>query len=167
MVCQHTESIKKIFVPDNNIVSIECSECKISKEVNVSKFIKFETVVRFNVKCACGNTFPVILERREFYRKNTNLQGTFIYSPADGQKQKGSMTVLDISRGGIKFRTRVQTAAKKGDSIDVEFKLDNLKQSLVNKLVIVRNIKGCIINAQFSFFDSNTPGDKDIGFYLF
>ena len=167
MVCQNTESVKKIFVPDNNIVSIECPICKISREVNVSEYIKSETLVRFKVKCSCGDSFPVLLERREFYRKDTSLKGTFIYSPKTGPKQKGSMTVLDISRGGIKLKTGASTAAKIGDSLEVEFNLDNQKKSLVKKLVMIRNVKGCIINAQFSFFDSNTTGDKDIGFYLF
>ena len=77
------------------------------------------------------------------------------------------MTVLDISRGGIKFKTRSSTAAKVGDSFEVEFNLDNQKRSFVKKLVTVRNVKDGVINAQFCFFDSNNPGDKDIGFYLF
>ena len=167
MVYQNTESFKKVFIPDNNIVTIECPSCKISKQVNVSKYIKHETQVRFNVKCSCGNTFPFLLERREFYRKGTSLKGTFVYSPKIGKKEKGSMTVLDISRGGIRFKTRAATTVKKGDSIEVEFNLDNQKKSLIKKLVTVRNVKDCIINAQFCFFDSNNPGDKDIGFYLF
>ncbi len=167
MVNQNNASAIKIFVPDNNIVSIECPSCKISREVDVSKYVKSETLVRFKVKCSCGDSFLVLLERREFYRKYTSLKGTFIYSPKTGPKQKGSITVLDISRGGIKFKTGASTAAKIGDSIEVEFNLDNQKKSLVKKLVTIRNVKDCIINAQFCFFDSNNPGDKDIGFYLF
>lgn len=164
MVCKNTEQVRKIFVPDNNIVLFECPECKISKEVNVSKYIAFETLVRFKVKCSCGNSYPVILERREFYRKDTNLQGRF----TDGRKHKGGMTVLDISRGGIRFKTyKILKAIKTGDALEVEFYLDNNKNSLIKKQVVVKNVNNSIINAQFCYFDLNTSGDKDIGFYLF
>ena len=92
MVNEHNEAIKKIFVYDDNIVSLHCPECNISKVVNVSEYIKFVKVVRFKVKCSCGNSYPVILERREWDRKDINIQGTFIYSPSIGHKENGSMT---------------------------------------------------------------------------
>jgi hypothetical protein len=167
MVSQNIESFQKIYVNDSEIVTFQCPVCKNTKEANISKYLKHKTSVTFKVKCSCGNSHPVILERRKFYRKNIKLYGKFIYRSNNGQLKKGSMTVLDISRGGIKIRALELSTVKEGDNIEVEFYLDNKKHTLIKKEVIVKKANGHIINTKFDSYDSNAYEDKEIGFYLF
>ena len=77
------------------------------------------------------------------------------------------MTILDISSGGIRLKTNELLNVKKGDAMEVEFNLDHNKETLVKKLVVVRNVNLKIINAQFCFFNFNEPGDIEIEYYLF
>ena len=76
------------------------------------------------------------------------------------------MTVLNISRGGIKFKVTVLPKFKEGDTVEVEFILSYKKHILIRKEVIVRNIRGYEVNAEFCSFSNQDPQDKAIGFYL-
>ena len=155
-----------IYIPDNHISVFKCPECGVSKNANVSKFVENKTSVKFNVKCSCGHSYPVIFEKRKYYRKETNFPGEFRYRPDRGPGQKGIMTVLNISRGGIKFKAAALPKFKKDEIVEVEFNLDNKNRSLIKKQVIAKNIKGYVVNAEFCSFSNQDPEDKAIGFYL-
>ena len=163
----NTETLQKIFIAEQDTALFQCPKCKVSKEANVSKFKKMETSVTLKVKCPCGNTYPVTLERRKYYRKETKFPGKFSFSPLSGADQSGRMTVMDISKGGLKLKVATLPRFKKEDILEEEFKLDNKNNTLINKQVTVRNIKGDIINVEFCSFDTNDSGDKAIGFYLY
>ena len=163
----NAEAPQKIFIAEQDIVSVQCPKCKMSKEANVSKFKKMETSVTLKVKCPCGNTFPVTLERRKYYRKETKFTGKFTFAPLSGADQTGLVTVMDISKGGLKLKITSAPRFKKDDILEVKFKLDNKNQTEIKKQVYVRNIKGDIVNVEFCSFDTNDSGDKAIGFYLY
>ncbi len=161
------ELTQKIFISDNNTATLVCPECNASKDTDVTKYKKLERAVRLKIKCTCGNSYSVMLERRRYYRKATQLQGNYVYSLSSGQQQKGSMTVMDISRGGVKLKFAVLPKIKVGDTFNVEFRLDDKQQSLIRKQVIARNIIDPFIGVEFSSADSSDPSDKALGFYLF
>jgi hypothetical protein len=104
--------------------------------------------------------------------------------------QKGDMSVLDVSRSGLKteilplrFKMRDQdisvTTAEKGnfepeivtpadelnvgDHLLMEFRLDNAKRSLIRKEVIVKWVDKPYIGVEFS---SETLFDADLGYYV-
>lgn len=158
---------QKIYLSDKNTAFFECPKCHISKESDVSKYKNLETSIKLKVKCRCGNVYEVILERRKQFRKTTRLSGKFRYSSPSGEEQNGTMTVLDISKGGFKLKILIEPKFKKDDIIEVEFNLDNSSKTLIKKHVLVRNIKDTIVNVEFCSFDPNDSGDKAIGFYLF
>jgi hypothetical protein len=163
----NTEAPQKIFIAEQDTALFQCPKCNISKEANVSKFKKMETSVTLKVKCPCGYTYPVTLERRKYYRKETKFPGKFNFSPLSGADQSGRMTVMDISKGGLKLKVASLPRFKKEDIIEVEFSLDNKNKTLIKKQVTVRNIRGDIVNVEFCSFDTNDSGDKAIGFYLY
>ena len=90
-----------------------------------------------------------------------------MFSPLAGEDQKGTMTVLDISKGGLKFKLSSAPLFKKGDILEVEFNLDNKNRTLIRKQVFVRNVKDSIVNVEYCSFDTSDSGDKAIGFYLY
>jgi c-di-GMP-binding flagellar brake protein YcgR len=108
-----------------------------------------------------------MLERRRYYRKKTNLPGAYVYSPAGGQQQKGSMTVTDISRAGVKFKVMVLPKFEIGATFYVEFHLDDKQQTLIKKEATAKMIADRLIGAEFCSIDPSDPSDKALGFYLF
>lgn len=158
---------RKIYLSDQDTAFFQCPECQVSKEANISKYKTMATSVTLRVKCPCGNSYSVTLERRKFYRKATNFPGKFMFSPLEGDDQKGTMTVLDISKGGLKFKMSSAPLFQKGDILEVEFNLDNKNRTLIKKQVFVRNVKDSIVNVEYCSFDTSDAGDKAIGFYLY
>lgn len=162
-----SETPQKVFISDQESVLFECPKCNVSKEADVTKFKKIETSVTLKVKCPCGNEYSVTLERRKHYRKNTEISGKFSFLPLVGEDQKGTMIILDISKGGLRFRMTTLPLFKKGDLLEIEFNLDNKTNTFIRKQVSVRNIKDKIVNVEFCSFNSSENGDKAIGFYLY
>lgn len=157
---------QKIFVPDSNIITLICPDCNASKNADVSKYKKLEKSVKLKIKCNCGSSYSVVLERRRHYRKDVNFAGEFVLRFSGGQHQKGTMTVVDISRGGIKMKFMALPRVKIGSKFNVAFHLDDKQQTLIRKEVVVRNIIEHCISAEFSTIDSSNPGDKALGFYF-
>lgn len=162
-----TETAQRINISDKDTAIFQCPKCNISKEANVSKYKKIKTSVTLKVKCPCGYAYSVTLERRKFYRKETKFEGKFNFSPLVGEDQKGLMTVLDISKGGLKFKMSSTPLFQKDDILEVEFKLDNKNNTLVRKQVYVRNVKDKYVNVEFCAFNTNDAGDKAIELYLY
>ena len=156
-----------VFVADNNIATLVCPECNASKNTDVTKYKDLEKLVRLKIKCTCGSSYSVMLERRRHYRKKTNLPGTYVYSSAGGQQQKGPMTVTEISRGGVRLKVMVLPKFEIGATFYVEFHLDDKQQTLIKKKVTARMLAERFIGAEFCSIDSSDPSDKALGFYLF
>jgi hypothetical protein len=160
------ENLQKIFLSDKNTAFFECPKCHVSKEADVSKYKKLEVSIKLKIKCGCGNTYEVLLERRKYFRKDTMLPGKFTYRPLLGEDQAGILTILDISKGGLKFKMLTEPHFEKGEIIEVEFTLDNLNKTLIKKQVFVRNIKDNFVNVEYCSFDLNIPEDKAINLYV-
>ncbi len=104
--------------------------------------------------------------------------------------QKGQMTVLDVSRSGLRLEiSHVQLKMKEhdvsgitdeqatlehkiqkpvdeinvGDKLLVEFRLDDTKKTLIKKEVIIRWMKTPYIGVEFS---SQSLNDGSLGFYM-
>ncbi|MBF0101286.1 MAG: PilZ domain-containing protein [Desulfobacterales bacterium] len=145
-----TQKVEKVFVNTENNATFMCPECGTSKVVNVAQYMKVESSVRVKCKCKCGHTYPVIIERRKFFRKQTNLLGLLFY---DNDYKRGLMTVEDVSRSGIKIRINSPIDLKLGDKMEVEFNLDDRDRSLIRREVVVRSIRGQNIGLEFLSMD--------------
>jgi hypothetical protein len=152
---------QSVFINIENKAIFTCPRCTKSKTVDVSKIMFTTSKLNLKVKCPCGNIFPVILERRKFYRKDTNLKGVFIL---ESNNKELPMTVTNISRSGLQFKSSTDTNLKLGDSVLIQFRLDDKFKSLIKKKAIIRRIEGMHIGVEFSFTDEY---DKLLGFYLF
>jgi len=155
---------QKIYITSKQMATFSCPQCNRSKTVDVSKYAALDKVVKVNIKCPCGHSYKAILEKRRHYRKETNLPGTYVHF-IDGQpRDRGLMTVRDLSTAGMKLRLNVKQSFAIGDQLRVEFHLDDAHRTLIRKTVIIRNQRDQFIGVELAPFETV---DKALGFYLF
>lgn len=158
---------QKVFVTGDSMAVFECPECKKSKAVDVSRYKGIKQVIRIKVKCPCGYSFSVVLERRKSYRKKVNFPGSYTYFLSDNKRERGMMTVKDLSLSGIKIKLNVKKDFKIGNNLSVEFRLDDQNRSFVKKDAVIRTIYDQNLGVEFTSIDSSNPSDAAIGFYMF
>jgi hypothetical protein len=152
---------QSVFVNSENKAIFTCPQCTKSKTIDVSKILFSTNTISLKIKCPCGNIFPVKIERRKFYRKETNLRGVFLL---ENNSKEFPMTVNNISRSGIQIKSSKTENLKLDDQVLVQFRLDDKSRSLIKKKGTIRRIEGMNIGIEFSYIDEY---DKILGFYLF
>jgi hypothetical protein len=179
----------EVFVNSENVAVITCPKCNRSKSVDMSKYIAIDGLIRFTTRCKCGHSWNAILDKRGKLRKKTNLSGSFTNLTPGKEGNKGSMTILDISRSGLKAKTnRMRLKVKdhdfslgagkstfdykiqaSSDNLDVddiilvEFQLDNLKRSRISRKAVIIWVDLPYIGVEFT----STPIlDADLGYYM-
>jgi hypothetical protein len=152
---------QSVFVNNENKAVFTCPQCTKSKAMDVSKILFSANKISFKVKCPCGNIFPVTIERRKFYRKETKLPGVFLL---ENNSKEVPMTVTNISRSGLQFISSKNEILTIGTKVLVKFRLDDRSKSLIKKNGIIKRIEGATVGIEFSIIDEF---DKVLGFYLF
>ncbi len=153
--------MQSVFVNRENKAILTCPKCTKAKTVDVASMVMDKKKLNIRVKCSCGNIFPVVLERRKFYRKKTKLSGIFML---EQDHEDNIMIVTNLSRFGLEFKSSDTDKLRVGDRIGVEFRLDDKSRSLIKKKAIIRRIDGSYVGVEFCFQDEF---DKVLGFYLF
>lgn len=154
-----TAAEQKVFVKDGEGTTIICPACNGVKEIAVRQFR--QRLHMLKVKCPCGHSFRVKLEFRRHYRKATDLAGSFsLLSRASG----GAVArIVNISLSGICFEVKGMHDLQIGQRGMLVFKLDNRKQTMLRKKVLIRAVNGNRIGSEFI---EDRAFDKDLGFYL-
>ncbi|MEW6188142.1 MAG: PilZ domain-containing protein [Thermodesulfobacteriota bacterium] len=152
--------VKKVFADDKGMVVFHCSRCGKSQKEQAEPFRQVKGPIR--IECDCGNAYEVKIEFRASFRKGTDLEGLFSSVSLPGTWMK--MRVKDLSFDGCGFETLGANPLRPGDTIRIEFALDNAKKSKIKKAALVRSVKGQTVGCQFD----ESPGafDPDLGFYL-
>lgn len=150
---------QKAFVKDGDETTIICPACSSAKEISVRQFR--QRLHMLKVKCKCGQSFRVQLEFRRHYRKATDLAGTYdlLYPAAGG----GIAKIVNLSLSGVCFEVKGMHDLKIGQKGVLVFKLDNRKETVLSKKVLIRSVNGNRIGSEFV---EDRAFDKDLGFYL-
>lgn len=136
---------KKVFMDSNNQVSFACPKCDAPQRRDVSAYRRIEEPVRISFTCGkCGGAATVVLERRSHYRVEIRKPGA--YGPAAGEPE-GEITVLDISRTGIRVELDKEAGYRPGDRFFLEFTLSD--KAVVHREVDVVHSTGRTIRAKF------------------
>lgn len=152
----------KLFIEDDNTVTISCAHCEKTKTVDASR-LKGHTKVR--LKCTCGNFSTYQIEKRKQYRKKTDLRGTYrVIQTKTDPPNSGVMTVVNISKKGVRMKFSAFPWVDIGDIININVHLDDKNKSFIDRDVVVQNIEPPHIGA---FFHRPHESDSAIGFYLF
>ncbi len=144
-----------------------CPECSKTNTIDVSKYKDLDKLVTLRILCTCKKPYSVTLERRRHFRKPVDLKGKYEFRPSGRPAARGSITVLDVSRTGLKMKLKQVPDFEVGSIIDVEFTLDDKHNSVIRKEVVVRGILNNTVGGQFTKLNASDPSDKALGFYLF
>ncbi len=113
--------------------------------------------------CRCGKRFPVIIDTRDFYRKHTQLTGSYTTFESVDAMGYGRLTVEDLSFTGLKFRTRMPHTIRVGEVVKVKFALDTVHASEIQKSILVRHKQDRLIGAEFC---DRQAYDFELTYYL-
>jgi hypothetical protein len=147
-----------------NTAQFICTACDREWNEDVSQYLSVPSMVELEVTCNCGHSWKTILERRRYYRKNVNFYGTYKYKLDDKINAAGTMTVVDISRKGLKLKLDGEGARfERGDLLEVTFPLGNHAKNLVKRVVNVKNIYRNFLGVEFS---GTKQKDTDVDDYM-
>ena len=144
-----------------NEAEITCPECQTTRKINIARFRNSKK--RLKAKCGCGCVFDMSnfsIDMRKFYRKKTNLRGSF----SDVNMNKtGFMRVRNVSYTGLSFELERKADIQVGDILGVRFVLDDGQKTEINRAVVVKNVRDKLIGAEFS---DNQVFDIELSYYL-
>ena len=154
------DTIKRIYVDANGVVACICPDCGKVQREKAEAYKGTRGPVK--IQCKCGNIYDVEIEFRKLYRKEIRLDG--IYATESNPNNWAKMIVKDITMQGCKFETLKANLLNPDEEIKIEFKLNNAKNSLIRKRVLVRYVFENYVGCEFK----ELPGavDPDLGFYL-
>ena len=159
--------MQKVFISSDNTITFKCPKCNQPRTVDMSNYKNLEKAERVKAKCACGNTYFALIEKRKQFRKRANFPGTFVHIVSGIPKDRGTMLVTDMSRTGLKIKLNSKREIFIGDNIIVEFHLDDKNRSLIKKECIIKKDFGFEFGIEFISVHPSDPSDRAIGFYMF
>lgn len=136
-----------IFVDSLDTAQFACPECNREKTMQLSGYKIKHRTTRVRSKCRCGHTYMVLLEKQMESTQDTQLLGTFSAHGRIGCK--GKMIIKRLNSKGILLRTNIEQNILPGLRLLLEFVLDDAKQSIVKKEVVVKAKKGKYLSAEF------------------
>jgi hypothetical protein len=152
--------MKRVYLDRSRSGSVVCEKCGKVQRLSVPTSVNNQTIW---IKCKCAHSFPVLMDQRQYYRKNVRLSGLFekVY-PRDAEK--GKIIIQDISQTGVGFTTYVKRNIQINDVVSVEFVLDDPHKSSIHVLGIVKIVKDKYVGVEFD--RPNEHVQKILGFYL-
>lgn len=165
-------SMEKIFVDKQGLALFRCPHCGFTRQFDASAYRDKDS--RLKIKCRCGETVSVLIEFREFFRKQVELYGqATVLSTGSGAASLRPvnvtfpMKVMDLSLNGMRFlimRELAQnpTSLEVNDVVRASFRLDNRSRDLVERKAVVCNANDPTYGVRFI----RSEYDKDLGFYL-
>ena len=150
----------RAFVRPDDTTTITCPGCNKSKNVTVTQFRDKKHTL--HVTCSCRKKFSVNLDFRSQYRKKVNLSGTYrIVKPPGGGY--GEVHIQNISWDGIGFTVFNMPDLRKGQVVELTFKLDDRRKSKLVKQVRICSVIDNYVGSEFS---DKGLYEKSLGFYL-
>ena len=150
---------QKSFVKSGDEGTIICPQCGSTKILSVRQFR--QRLHMLEAKCRCGYAFKVQLEFRHHYRKATDLPGT--YEPLPPAVAGGKAKVINLSLSGACFELRGSHDLKIGQQGVLIFTLDNRKETILTKSILIRSVAGNRIGGEFV---EDCAYERELGFYL-
>ena len=138
---------EKIFLGNSTTATFVCPKCDRSRVSDISKFLSVKAQLKIKCTCKCGHIFSVIIERRKYHRKSLELSGVVFSSE---KERKFIMTVEDLSRSGCRIKILASFPFNVGDTIQVEFNLDDNEFSFISKKGVIRSINGPALGLEFT-----------------
>jgi len=152
---------QKIVVDSLDSAWFACPKCNREKSMQLSEYRIKKPITKVKCRCRCGHTYMVFLEKKTDAIQNLQLLGTFISSGRI--KCSGKMIIKRINSKGLMLKTNIEQRILPGLRLLLEFVLDDAKQSIVKKEVVVKAKKGKYLSAEFT----SEEHYDNLGPYLF
>ena len=135
---------QRAFITRSGTANFSCPECGKNRQMDVTRFREAQKEVKLKCTCKCGHVFSVILERRLDVRKKVSLPGVVHLN-----RKRYPVDVINISRLGLRIRTRGRLEINLLDKVNIEFVLDDAANSTVRKEMIARTMRENQIGLEF------------------
>ncbi len=145
----------------NNRATIVCPSCHGSKTISVDNVRKKHQPLK--VRCSCGYNFTLRMEFRACYRKETSLFGDYSLKKEPVGLEAGRTKVVNLSMKGACFEVRGHHNIVPGMRGELVFTLDNKKQTVLFREVLIKSVSGTKIGCEF--LETNPPS-RELGFYM-
>lgn len=163
------EDAKQVYPDKNGNVTLVCHGCGHSHRIDAAPYRAPGKSTRLSITCdKCGHALEASISFRKHYRKDTNLRGTCTTRFAQPHRtisgEFSGIVVKNVSLSGIGFIVKSPIHAKEGDILDVKFKLDDPKRTVISKQVVIRRIIDNLFAAEFT--PPMDPTGSPLAFYL-
>ena len=148
MTLQEVDMAHQILINSLDTAALTCPHCGRTTVIQVSEYKLAKERTRIKCRCLCGHTYPAVLEKRDFSKQDIQLMG--IYKSAGKEPGSGKMTVKRINSRGLTLKTNKIQKIRPGQKLKLEFVLDDAKQSIVKRTVVVKAAGGQFITAEFN-----------------
>jgi hypothetical protein len=149
-----------IRVAEKETINLLCTKCGNSRQFSVGKFSANDN--KYRIQCRCGHSFKIMLDRRKYYRKKTDLRGTYI---VDKFARDEIIDIIDLSTIGLCLVRRDNRELDLGQIISISFMLENAERDEIKCKATIRQIMDDKVGVEFLDL---TPGmQKTLTFYLF
>ncbi len=150
MTFTNDQKVQKVYVSNDSLGEFVCPKCGKTKIADVSKFKNYHRAVKIKVRCVCGHSHFVLLERRKYFRKKVKMPGSCVWGNGEDEI-KIPMTVVDLSCYGLRCEMMGSRSLDIDGELLVEFHPSKKKEKvLVRRDVIIRNITDSHIGAEFN-----------------
>ena len=159
---------KKVFVSKSNEATFVCPKCDKTKTVDVSKYNHVQKRIKVKSRCICGYSWASLLERRKFYRLETDIPCACSKNGLSSFFKSISMKIVDLSPGGLKLES---DAKEKGRAhanffkspFNISFQLGENKEDHIKKTLHPTRITKTHVCAEF---DELERGNSTIISYM-
>lgn len=138
------EKAQRVFQTRSGNANFSCPECGALRTMDVSKFQDIDKEIKLKCTCKCKHVFSVVLERRLQIRKKVNLNGEVLLD-----QKRYPVDIINISRHGLRIRTRGRLDISLLDKVVIDFVLDDSTHSRVSKVMIARTMRENEIGLEF------------------
>jgi hypothetical protein len=137
---------ERVYLFTNLHSRLTCQRCQQSFTLQVEK--QAGVANPQTVYCPCGALYLVGLQARQFARKDTHLEGTYLHE--QGEEKTGHLIVENISYGGLQMRLSGPHTLLEDDKILIQFTLEQQRHGeLIQETVRVRYVRDQVIGTQF------------------
>lgn len=131
-------------VGSDGITRADCPACGAENVVRAETPLRPGTPVRVRVRCQCGRTFGVMLERRTAMRKSVALDGT-VSIHGDNR----TVSICNLSRTGFLISHPDGLRLAVGDRVAISFDLEVAGVHHVAKEAHIRRIDDALVGGEF------------------
>ena len=140
----HSAESSKVFLSHCGTTTVECPLCKKCHYTKVPEHFHNKPV---RAKCECGQSFPVLFDSRKYFRKEVRLPGE--YWDTSGVQDLMTVTTLSVRGAGFEARRR-NLLLNEGETIQVNFLLNNNDRNWIKLKAVVKRVKGNQIGVEFT-----------------